>query len=111
MAENKEMRLSLAAKKLNVGLQTIVERLAAKGQRIENNPNAKLNFEQLQLLGSEFKTQILLEESIVKPVEEVKSPNTSSSEILYFRDSSKAEEKKSRIKRARKAKRARSGSN
>ncbi|MCU0323996.1 MAG: translation initiation factor IF-2 [Spirosomaceae bacterium] len=94
MAENKEMRLSLAAKKLNVGIQTIVEKLAAKGQRIENNPNAKLNFEQLQLLSTEFKTQVLFEESMAKPtVEEARTPTTPSSEILYFRGPSKTEEK------------------
>lgn len=94
MAENKEMRLSLAAKKLNVGIQTIVEKLAAKGQRIENNPNAKLNFDHLQILSSEYKTQVLLEEGMAKPtVEEVKTPTTPSSEILYFRGPSKTEEK------------------
>ena len=53
MTEQKEMRLSLAAKKLNVGIVTIVEKLAVKGIRIENNPNAKLNAEQLNILSKE----------------------------------------------------------
>jgi translation initiation factor IF-2 len=85
MAEEKMMRISLAAKKLNVGMVTIVEKLAAKGHRVENNPNAKLNFEHLQILSVEFKNQGLLDGDAPKPVEETK-PSSSSSDILYFRE-------------------------
>ncbi|WP_337044852.1 translation initiation factor IF-2 [Emticicia sp. 17c] len=94
MIEQKEMRISLAAKKLNVGIATIVEKLAIKGHRIDNNPNAKLNFEQLSILSKEFHNSSLLDESsAVKPVEE---PKTSSGDmdILYFREQPKVEDKK-----------------
>ncbi|RYU91792.1 translation initiation factor IF-2 [Emticicia agri] len=96
MIEQKEMRISLAAKKLNVGITTIVEKLAGKGHRIDNNPNAKLNFEQLNILSKEFNNSSLLEESAaVKPAEETKSSSSSGDmDILYFRDQPKVEEKK-----------------
>jgi len=94
MTEQKEMRLSLAAKKLNVGIVTIVEKLAVKGHRIENNPNAKLNFELLNILSKEYNNNSLLEDGgTPKPVEESK-PSAGNSDILYFRQQSKVEEKK-----------------
>jgi translation initiation factor IF-2 len=94
MIESKEMRISLAAKKLNVGITTIVEKLAGKGHRIDNNPNAKLNFEQLNILSKEFNNSSLLEESAAtKPAEEQKS-SSGDMDILYFRDQPKVEEKK-----------------
>ncbi|MBA4055363.1 MAG: translation initiation factor IF-2, partial [Marivirga sp.] len=48
------MRLSQAARKLNVGHNTILEFLAKKGFEVENNPNAKLTPEQVNLLSKEF---------------------------------------------------------
>ncbi|MBA4849744.1 translation initiation factor IF-2 [Emticicia sp. BO119] len=94
MIESKEMRLSQAAKKLSVGITTIVEKLAGKGHRIDTNPNAKLNFEQLNILSKEFNNSSLLEESAaVKPAEEQKS-SSGDMDILYFRDQPKVEEKK-----------------
>lgn len=95
MTEQKEMRLSLAAKKLNVGIVTIVEKLAGKGHRIENNPNAKLNFELLTILSKEYNNNSLLEDGgSPKPVEEVKTTSAGNSDILYFRQQAKVEDKK-----------------
>ncbi len=95
MTEQKEMRLSLAAKKLNVGIVTIVEKLAGKGHRIENNPNAKLNFELLNILSKEYNNNSLFEDGgSPKPVEEVKTTSAGNSDILYFRQQAKVEEKK-----------------
>lgn len=54
MAEEKLIRLSQAARKLNVGHHTILEFLSRKGFEVENNPNAKLTPEQFQLLSKEF---------------------------------------------------------
>lgn len=54
MAEEKLIRLSQAARKLNVGHNTILEFLAKKGFEVENNPNAKLTPEQVNLLSKEF---------------------------------------------------------
>ena len=54
MAEEKLVRLSQAARKLNVGHNTILDFLAKKGFEVENNPNAKLTPEQVNLLSKEF---------------------------------------------------------
>jgi translation initiation factor IF-2 len=50
----KVMRLSQVARKLNIGKNTIVEFLESKGYDIEDNPNSKINEDQLQLLSREF---------------------------------------------------------
>ena len=54
MAEEKMIRLSQAARKLNVGHNTILEFLEKKGFEVENNPNAKLSPEQFAMLSKEF---------------------------------------------------------
>ncbi len=54
MAEEKLIRLSQAARKLNVGHNTILDFLLKKGFEVENNPNAKLTPEQIILLSKEF---------------------------------------------------------
>jgi translation initiation factor IF-2 len=54
MAEEKLIRLSQAARKLNVGHNTILDFLAKKGFEVENNPNAKLTPEQFAVLSKEF---------------------------------------------------------
>jgi translation initiation factor IF-2 len=72
MAEEKTMRLSLVAKQINVGTSTILQYLSAKGHKIDNNPNAKLNFEQLTLLAKEYHANHILEAGEApKKVEEV----------------------------------------
>ncbi|WBL43130.1 translation initiation factor IF-2 [Algoriphagus halophytocola] len=59
MSEEKMMRLGQIARKLNVGTATIVESLAKKGYEVENNPNSKINMEQVELLNKEFKSSAL----------------------------------------------------
>ncbi len=54
MADEKMMRLSQVARKLNVGLSTIVEFLGEKGHEVESSPNAKINGEQFAMLSREF---------------------------------------------------------
>lgn len=55
MAEDvKEIRLGQASRKLNVGKDHILEFLAKKGFKVENNPNAKLSAEQYALLSKEY---------------------------------------------------------
>ncbi|MGY6560127.1 MAG: translation initiation factor IF-2 [Nitritalea sp.] len=56
MSEEKMMRLGQAARKLNVGLATIVETLGKKGYEVELNPNSKISGEQYSLLAKEFKS-------------------------------------------------------
>ncbi len=59
MSEDKMMRLGQVARKLNVGTATIVESLAKKGYEVENNPNFKIDMEQVELLNKEFKSSAL----------------------------------------------------
>lgn len=54
MSEEKMMRLSQVSRKLNVGRNTIVDFLAAKGHSVDSSPNAKINGEQYDLLAKEF---------------------------------------------------------
>ncbi|MEO7991123.1 MAG: translation initiation factor IF-2 [Chryseolinea sp.] len=54
MSEEKLIRLSQAARKLNVGHNTILDFLHKKGFEVENNPNAKLTPEHITLLSKEF---------------------------------------------------------
>ncbi len=54
MAEEKLIRLSQAARKLNVGHNTILDFLGKKGFEVDNNPNAKLTPEQYAILSKEF---------------------------------------------------------
>jgi translation initiation factor IF-2 len=63
MTEDKMMRLSLVAKQIGVGTSTIVQKLSVQGHKVENNPNAKLNFEQLKIVAKEFGANDLLQES------------------------------------------------
>ncbi len=54
MSEEKMMRLSQVSRKLNVGRNTIVDFLSAKGHSVDSSPNAKINGEQYDLLAKEF---------------------------------------------------------
>ncbi|AXI24272.1 translation initiation factor IF-2 [Cardinium endosymbiont of Sogatella furcifera] len=54
MNEEKNMRLSQVARKLNVGTETIASFLAQKGFVIDNKPNAKITVEQFNILATEF---------------------------------------------------------
>lgn len=59
MAEEKMMRLSQVARKLNVGTATITDHLSAKGFTIENNPNSKITPEQFDMLMKEFASSVM----------------------------------------------------
>jgi translation initiation factor IF-2 len=50
------MRLGQIARKLNVGIATIVESMAKKGFEVENNPNSKISMDQYSVLAKEFKS-------------------------------------------------------
>lgn len=91
MAEEKMMRLSQAAKKLNVGIAKVIEILGSAGHRIDNNPNAKLAFDQLEILSRELDAPELLGGDTPAPVSEPRAPEKSDSDILYFREEPKVE--------------------
>jgi translation initiation factor IF-2 len=95
MSEERTMRLSLAAKKLNQGVQTLVEKLATKGFKVDNNPNTKLNNEHLQVLAKELNApELLADAPAPRPVEEapVRTTTQPSDELpfLYRRDDVKS---------------------
>ncbi|MGD1958268.1 MAG: translation initiation factor IF-2 [Fulvivirga sp.] len=54
MSEERTMRLSQVARKLNVGLSTIVDFLAEKGFEVDSSPNSKVTGEQFSMLSREF---------------------------------------------------------
>jgi len=54
MSEEKMMRLSQVARKLNVGRNTIVEFLVNKGFEVDSSPNAKISGEEYDMLAKEF---------------------------------------------------------
>ncbi|MBD2702242.1 translation initiation factor IF-2 [Spirosoma sp. BT702] len=60
MAEEKSMRLSQVTSILKVGKDTILKSLSAKGFKVDNNPNTKINMEQLEVLAKEYKSTELL---------------------------------------------------
>lgn len=59
MSEEKMLRLAQVARKLNVGTATIVETLAKNGYEVENNPNSKINMQQVEMLNKEFRSSAL----------------------------------------------------
>ncbi len=59
MAEEKMMRLSQVARKLNVGTSTILDVLGQRGFKVENSPNAKITAEQFDILAKEFRESAL----------------------------------------------------
>ncbi len=67
MTENKSIQLVKAAKELNVGIHTLVEHLAEKGQVVDDRPTTKLSPEQYNLLLSAFKQDL----AIKKKAEEI----------------------------------------
>jgi translation initiation factor IF-2 len=56
MSEEKMVRLSQVARKLNVGRSTIVDFLSAKGFEVDSSPNSKIDNEQYDLLAKEYAT-------------------------------------------------------
>jgi translation initiation factor IF-2 len=91
MSEEKSMRLSQAARILNRNHAAVASILAAKGYKVDNNPNTKLNAEQLEFLAKEFRAEALLGGSTPKK-EEVVVPQSKpdDSPVLYFRTSQAA---------------------
>jgi len=65
------MRLSQVAKILNRGIPAIASSLSAKGFKVDNNPNAKIAYDQLEILAKEYKNNELLSKATApKPVTE-----------------------------------------
>ncbi|MCU0338518.1 MAG: translation initiation factor IF-2 [Spirosomaceae bacterium] len=88
MSEEKSMRLSQAARILNLNHTKVASVLASKGHKVDNNPNTKLNYEQLEFLAKEFKSDVLLSGGAPKKEEPVQAAPTDDSPVLYFRSTS-----------------------
>ncbi len=58
MADIKATRLSKIAREFNVGINTIVEFLHKKGEKVDSNPNTKITSEQYALLLDEFSSDL-----------------------------------------------------
>ena len=69
MQDNKDIRLNKIAKELNVGINTIVEFLHKKGQKIDANPNTKIDGAQYDMLVKEFSSDMLAKKQVEKQVE------------------------------------------
>ncbi len=54
MSEEKNIRLSKIARELNIGIHTITDFLASKGNKIDHNPNTKIGDDLYRLLLKEF---------------------------------------------------------
>ncbi|TAG00887.1 MAG: translation initiation factor IF-2 [Cytophagia bacterium] len=54
MADEKMIKLSQVTRELNVGIGTIVEKLAAKSIQVESNPNAKISVQQFKMVAGEL---------------------------------------------------------
>ena len=93
MAEDKMMRLNIVVRKINVGLQSIVDHLASKGFKVDSSPNTKLNFEHLNELAKFYHRPDLLEtEGSVSIVSEKETSSIPSFDddndtgIMFFRE-------------------------
>lgn len=85
------MRLSQAARILNRSHAAVASILGAKGFKVDNNPNTKLNAEQLEFLSKEFKVDALLGGVAPKKEEPAApQPKSEDSPVLYFRTSQAA---------------------
>ncbi len=104
MTENKAIRLSKAARELNVGISTIVEFLHKKGHKIDPDPNSKIGGELYALLNKEYSSDLdekkKSEKFSLKNLREKKesigledvaeSPEPEEEEELLIKDSSSA---------------------
>lgn len=87
------------ARKLNVGLSTITEHLAAKGFEIENNPNSKITLQQFNLLMKEFESSALdKKKRLVSPLVKSILTTSSSSQKIQLRKELKKKMKSSSLK-------------
>jgi translation initiation factor IF-2 len=98
MAKNKEMRLSLVARKLNVSLSHVVEALASEGHKVGSNPNAKISEDLLLILEKTYDSDALIGDTpkIIEPV-----AGTSDDDILYFREETPAPKVKPEIEKVK----------
>ncbi|MGB3468430.1 MAG: translation initiation factor IF-2 [Cyclobacteriaceae bacterium] len=100
MAEEKTMRLSQVARKLNVGRSTIVDFLSQKGFDVDASPNSKINMEQFRMLSKEFAASAMDKEEasgltigtkhndnmIIKAGEEAKEASETEEEEILIKD-------------------------
>ncbi len=81
------MRLSQVAKILNQAAARVVERLSAKGFKVDSNPNTKINTEQLEVLAKEYKATELLNGTRrpESPVAVAEAPRPQEEDVVLYR--------------------------
>lgn len=92
------IRLSQAARKMNIGTSTIVEKLAAKGIEVESDPNTKITYEQYNLLAEEIDVPKLevskAKNPTVKPSQDDNTPDADNENENNTSKQVKTEQKK-----------------
>ena len=87
--EPKNIRLSKAAKEFNVSVQTLVEYLETKGQKVDSNPNVKLTPEQYDLVSEKFHT----EREVREQADKIEMPVNGETVSIAADEPNKAQEK------------------
>lgn len=88
----KTLRISKVSRELNVGKDTIIEFLSSKGHDIDNNPNAKINLEQFELLQKEFETSRAAKEEASGMSIGAKAKSDSDNEVITKPEKSEPED-------------------
>jgi translation initiation factor IF-2 len=85
----KVLRLSKAAKELNVGISTLVDFLAGKGIVIDPNPNTKLEDNQVEILFNQFAA----DQSVKEKSKQASMVKERKKETISLRDSKEKDDK------------------
>ncbi len=96
MSKQKPVRLSKAAREINLAISSVVEFLEGKGHAVDANPNSKLTPEMYSLLIVEFQGDITAKKSSRKKKERVEVKETIALETIQAKEEAKklAEEKR-----------------
>ena len=89
----KTLRLSKIAKEFNLSLGTIVDFLASKGHKVEQNPNAKIGDEEYTLLMKEFQSDKFAKEEAQQVAQIIKEKK----ESVTISDAKTAQRKKEEL--------------
>ncbi len=92
MSDAKMMRLSQAARKLNVGSHTIVDFLTDKGFQVDSSPNSKITPEQFGMLSREFADSASDKQEASELTIGTKKPEPTAKEEVAPKPSSQEEE-------------------
>jgi len=101
MSKQKPVRLSKAAREVNLAISSVVEFLKGKGHDIDANPNTKLGPEVYTLLLEEFQAEIKVKKTS-RVVEVKKEKETIALDTIVEKDQAKEEQARKREEEKRK---------